>query len=49
MLAESTFTQPLKTISKEMTAWPSFYGFVIARKLHCLVEPMYLGVLVWIS
>ncbi len=35
----------MKATSGEITAWPDSHGFVVARKLHCLVGPMHLGVL----
>ncbi len=37
--------KPLKTTSGEKTVWSGSHRFVAARKLHCLVEPMHLGVL----
>ncbi len=39
------FAQLMKATSGEKTAWPGFHGFVVARKLYRLIEPMYLGVL----
>ncbi len=36
--------QQLKVISREKMAQPGSYKFVVARKLHCLTEPMHLGV-----
>lgn len=44
-----SLAQLLKVTSREMTAWLSFYGFIAAGKLHCLIEPMYSGVLALIS
>ena len=49
ILVDVIFVQPLKAISREMTARPGFHGFVIAKKLHCLAIPIHLRVLVLTS
>ncbi len=36
--------QPLKATNGEKTAWPSSYGIMTTRKLHCLVGLTYSGV-----
>ncbi len=43
-LVDVIFAQPLKTISREKTDWPSFYRFIAAKKLHYFIRPMHLGV-----
>ena len=35
----------MKVISREKTAWPGSYGFVVARKLYCFAKLTHLGVL----
>ena len=41
VLVGGTFAQSLKTFSREIMAWPGFYKFIVARKLHCLTKPIY--------
>ncbi len=38
------FAQPLKTTSGEKAIWLGSHGFVTAKKLYCLIGPMYFAV-----
>ena len=44
VLVGDIIAQQLKAISRTMTAWPSSYGFVTARELHCFATLMHLRV-----